>query len=334
MLNHKNALRLVIIGVLWITFSTTATAGQPTETVHRYVEQKGMAKANVLWRLARSNGFRLTYEKEAETHITQTDEHLATRTWSMENPEQNISVQAERKQDQIVLYGKVNGHPMGKQFQVDEAPWFQATSLSLRGLIRSQTDRVEFWTLRTDTLKAYKLKARKIGVERLTIEGKSVEAVKVELRISGWLAPFWNSFYWFRAEDGLFLKFEGLEDPSGTTKISIQYAGLVSPPRQDGDKKRQSTHPAPASNLPSGWEAWAHLPSLSRILRELTSPSDTEIGPKRYFSDTLSSVIFRAGMAVGRIYCRSPEIPVAKVTTDQSKPGHPVMRACLRVPGY
>jgi hypothetical protein len=109
----------------------------------------------------------------------------------------------------------------------------------LQGFVNSEQKMVKFWTLRPNELKAYKLKARKVGHETLKIANESMDTIKVELRLTGWLAPFWNSFYWFRAKDGLFVKFEGPTDATGETHIIINYTGSTSTSEEKPSKMIQ-----------------------------------------------------------------------------------------------
>jgi hypothetical protein len=80
--------------------------------------------------------------------------------------------------------------------------------------------------LRPDTLKAYKLTATRQGLENLALPSGPTPAVKVVLRAGGLLAPFWSSTYWFRADDGLFLRFEGPGDAFGRTRLTVSYGGM------------------------------------------------------------------------------------------------------------
>ena len=57
---------------------------------------------------------------------------------------------------------------------------------------------------------------------RLTIAGKPIETIKIEMRLTGWRSYFWKSDYWFKADDGLFLRFEGQSGPSGENRITVE----------------------------------------------------------------------------------------------------------------
>ncbi len=193
--------------------------------VRRYVEQKDGQPKPVLWQLARGDGYRLVYQNPEETHITETDTDMRTFSWHMSNAPEEVFVQATREADVIVVRGSRKGQTVEERFVVDQAPWFQATSLSLRKFVLSQEARTTFWTLRPDTLKAMKLNATKVAQETIEAAGASQAAVKVELRADGWRSAFWKSHYWFRASDGLLLRFEGQAGPSPAHRVVIAYAG-------------------------------------------------------------------------------------------------------------
>lgn len=108
---------------------------------------------------------------------------------------------------------------------IDDAPWFQAISLNLRRFVGSGESRIEFWTVRSDVLSAHKIVAEKQGLEEIAAAGQTHRARVVELRLSGALSGFWKSRYWFRANDSLFLQFEGPSGPPGSPLRLISYQG-------------------------------------------------------------------------------------------------------------
>lgn len=193
--------------------------------VRRYLEKRGDQTHRVLWCLEHDEGYRLTSRGSEGTHTTRTDEHFDTRSWRVEDPANETSVRAVRRQNTITVEGTFKGETVDRQIALDAAPWFQASSFSLRGFVVSDRESIRFWTLRSDTLKPYKLKAVKKGVETIAVGGEPETALRVELRLSGWLGPFWKSDYWYRPEDGLLLRFEGTGDAVGSYKIVITYTG-------------------------------------------------------------------------------------------------------------
>jgi hypothetical protein len=218
------------IGWLWVVLSACLSplqvhAHPPVAESHRYVEDDGVNRVEIQWCLGGVDGRRLVYQAAAETHITETDTLLHTHAWSMHAPHKETAVTVRRQGDTLLVSGRVQGEAADSRIVLDDDPWFQATSLSLRPFIMSEERRIRFWLLRPDTLKAYKLTATRQGVETLALPSGPTPAVKVVLRAGGILAPFWSSTYWFRADDGLFLRFEGPGDAFGRTTLTVSYGG-------------------------------------------------------------------------------------------------------------
>ncbi len=92
---------------------------------------------------------------------------------------------------------------MNKTLEIDDTDWYQASSLSLRGLVASADREKEFWTIRSDTLTVHKIKAVKQGLETIEVSGTMKEAVRIELSLTGLLSHFWKSDYWFSVPEGI-----------------------------------------------------------------------------------------------------------------------------------
>jgi hypothetical protein len=65
-----------------------------------------------------------------------------------------------------------------------------------------------FWSLRTDTLEEYKMIATRQGVENIIIRKRPTFAAKVYLTTANPLFRAFKRTYFFRLNDGLFLKQE------------------------------------------------------------------------------------------------------------------------------
>lgn len=222
---------LLTTGFLWF-FGAALVAAPVTaqdadfQVVRQYTEQKGDQVKKVVWQLSRhGQGYQLSYIKGMERHLTQTDERMDTLTWSMTDPNGNSAIEAIRAYDTILLRGNIGNHRIEKDIKVDDAPWFQATSLSLKRFVLSDRQEMKFWTIRPDNLKAYKLRAVKAGNETLEIADRRIETVRVQLCLTGWRAPFWKCQYWFDAVNGDFLRFEGQADPLGESRFTVTYNG-------------------------------------------------------------------------------------------------------------
>lgn len=201
--------RVVLISVLVVMMSTWAMSA-PTLERRRYQEKKQDRVLTAQWRLSKTgNGYALLYIKAGERHVTRTDNQLRTLSWTMEENTTDTRFEAVRTGDIIMIHGRYQGKPVEKKLTVDSDPWYQATSLSLSRLALSDDTYAQFWTLHPKTQDAYKLKALRLGKEILALDGVFTETLKLELRLTGLLAPFWKSWYWFDLETGTFVRFEG-----------------------------------------------------------------------------------------------------------------------------
>lgn len=196
---------------------------------YHYVETIGEIGKDIQWCVDKSEPARLLYQSKEETHITRTDEFYATTQWEMEKIDEDTLLHARRTPRAIIIQGQWKGHQISKELSIDDAPWYQATSWSLRAFILSSREEIRFWTVRVDTLEVHKIKAVKRRQTVLNLNGVKEEAVKVELRLTGLLAPFWKSSYWFRQSDGVFLRFEGPSGPPGAPTLLVEFRGQAAP---------------------------------------------------------------------------------------------------------
>lgn len=241
-----------IIGIICWVAALCIQAPAACVEGYEYLTTKGDTAREVLWCLDSSLPFRVFYKETDEWNITRTDDASATHSWKVLDSAGNVRILAERHDNCIRVEGSVKGRQVRKEIAIDGAPWFQATSWSLRRFVLSGESEIEFWTLRPDTLKAYKVIARRRTEEVLQLAKDAVPAVRIELRLTGMLAPFWKSWYWFRSKDGVFLRFEGPGGPPGTPELVIEYQRPISPQhlaavddfmRRLGDKRQSLKNP-------------------------------------------------------------------------------------------
>jgi hypothetical protein len=196
---------------------------------YRYLEQVGDRCRPIHWCAVKADTIRLIYRSPSEHLVTETDGTLATTRWQMQTTDGQAGLCAVRQGDEILIEGSQNGQKIEARVKIDGAPWFQALSLNLRRFVGSDARRMEFWTLRSDTLSVHKIVAEKGPLEDIVFGGKAHRARIVELRLSGPLSAFWKSRYWFSVDDGVFLKFKGPSGPPGSPDLQISYQGLAEP---------------------------------------------------------------------------------------------------------
>jgi len=197
-----------------------AQSSHPYET-HTYIEQTGEAVKEVTWTLEKKDNFTLTYLSPVERHVTTTGLDYDTRRWDVTEQNGPSGFTAVRTGKAIFISGRFRGDPVNKTLEIDGMDWYQASSLSLRGLVTSADREKEFWTIRSDTLTVHKLKAVKKGLETVEVNGAKKEAVRIELSLTGLLSPFWKSDYWFSVPEGIFLKFQGPGGPPGSPETTV-----------------------------------------------------------------------------------------------------------------
>lgn len=222
---QKYGLNFFAVYIFLFLFASLAKANNDTNIVRYYIEKCGDTARQVRWCLTEQNGYQLTYQTADECHVTETDDSLATLSWQMTKTSKKFSMNAIRQENSIFIDGEDEGKIIQKHIEIDDAPWFQATSLSLRNFVLSEQMEIYFWILIPQVYDAYKMKATKSGIEMLEIDDRPVETVKVQLQLTGLLGPFWRGHYWYRTRDGAFMRFEGPADVAGTERMVVSFTG-------------------------------------------------------------------------------------------------------------
>lgn len=213
---------LVLSSIICLVTAIPLPALQPAcasqDEVYRYREVTGTLVKNVEWHLHKEDRYTLTYSAAGEKFVTITDREYNTRRWRVITADGETNLTAVRTGNTLSVSGRFKGKPVNRHLDIDDCPWYQATSLSLRGLIDSDHAECIFWTIRFDTLTAHKIKAVKKGVEKLE---SADTMLHIRLTLPGLLAPFWKSDYWFALPQGVFHRFQGPSGPPGSPVITI-----------------------------------------------------------------------------------------------------------------
>jgi hypothetical protein len=225
--NHRAPAPLGWVAILlavWLCSQAAAsppTAGLREERYH-YQEVTGAAVRKVTWALDKSKQFTLTYTSPDERHTTTVDPGYDTRRWQVVTENGETRFVAERIGRHIQVRGMFKGEPVDKRLEIDDGPWYQATSLSLRGMVAADDPERVFWTIRFDTLTAHKIRAINKGMESVESDGGQKELLRIRLTLPGMLAPFWKSDYWFSLPEGIFFRFEGPSGPPGSPMTVVK----------------------------------------------------------------------------------------------------------------
>ncbi|BBO86093.1 hypothetical protein DSCO28_66590 [Desulfosarcina ovata subsp. sediminis] len=210
---------IFLVAGLWQAMATASAIGP--EEVHHYREITGKSVKTVEWRLSKGDPMILTYTSPGERYVTATGPDYDTRRWRVAADNGRTALIAERVGAAITIRGRFKGDTVNKVLAIDDAPWYQATSLSLRQLVASEAKEKCFWTIRIDTLSAHKIKAIKKGVENLNKNACQQSLMHIRLTLTGFLAPFWKSDYWFALPGGIFDRFKGPSGPPGSPMTTV-----------------------------------------------------------------------------------------------------------------
>ena len=211
-------------GFLFVVCLTSEIAATATpvsvipDEVYHYREVTGNTVKAVEWRLRKGDLLTLTTRSRREQYVTVTDSNYDTRRWKASTADGVTDFTAKRDGRTIVVSGRFKGEPVKKVLAIDNCPWYQATSLSLREMIASGDPERLFWTIRCDTLTVHKLRAINKGVERLE---SADNMLHIRLTLPGLLAPFWKSDYWFALPEGVFFRFQGPSGPPGSPLTTV-----------------------------------------------------------------------------------------------------------------
>ncbi|MBN1626461.1 MAG: hypothetical protein JW944_08035, partial [Deltaproteobacteria bacterium] len=168
------------------------------------------------------SGCILTCKKTDEFSVSVNDATLATLEWSFTKTGDSV-LKVKREGDFLTVTGIFKGKEIHERLPIDERPWYQATSLSLRTLVLSNDKEKVFWTLRPDNMSPVKFRAVKEAEESITVGGKPYDAVRIEMRPAGIKSVLWKGVYWFREADGVFLRFQGAAAIPGMAASEITF---------------------------------------------------------------------------------------------------------------
>ena len=154
------------------------------------------------------------------------DAHMNTEQWALRDDKSDHDFVAQREGNLIRIKGLFNGEAIEKAVDIDEDVWFNKLDHGLSGFAVSDQEELSFWVLKLlSDLDPIKMIAEKEETERIEVSGIFYEAVKVKLILDHFiLSKLWSARCWYRASDGLFLRYEGANGPPGTpvTVIELQ----------------------------------------------------------------------------------------------------------------
>ncbi len=121
----------------------------------------------------------------------------------------------------MIFAGKYKGVQVNKKVAIEDLPWYPNLYL-LKGFVMSEkTSHLFIMTMLNDqsimTLKAIREKR-----ETVSVNGMDIDSIKIRVTIPDWRSAFWNSYYWFRASDGVLVKSKETRGPPGTPETILE----------------------------------------------------------------------------------------------------------------
>lgn len=199
--------------------SVSAASADP---VCFYQESTGKAVKDFQWSHATSPQEEvITVNEEGATFVNRCDRTGRTLFWHFRQGRQT-EIQVIRDGNLLRISGILQGKKIDTAESIDDRPWYQPLSFSLRSFLYSPAEKISFWMVRTDSLEVASMQAEKKGVEEVAVSGRQMRAQKVEIRREGLLSSFWHAAFWFREADQLFVRYQGIHGPPGTRETVVQ----------------------------------------------------------------------------------------------------------------
>jgi hypothetical protein len=144
-------------------------------------------------------------------------------SWKMRKA--GMTLEASRNANNITLHIKENGENRTETKEIGEIPWIQSVEFGLQGFVKDrQKTTQEFWIIRPTDGSIEKLVAEKEDDEKIIIGDHEYNTIQVEVTVPGWRSMFWGVDYWFRKNDGFFIRYKGANGPPGTPETIIELA--------------------------------------------------------------------------------------------------------------
>nr|MBF0221924.1 hypothetical protein [Desulfobulbaceae bacterium] len=186
---------------------------------YSYIEKTGEKEIWFDWQLTQAqNQIVINSSQEDEIFYTQCTPTGETREW-IDKKDNDNSLKVKREGNTLVIESTIDSHTINKREELDDSPWYQALSFSLRPLLTSKNETETFWFVRSDNLDVIKLNATRM--ESSSPAGCSSSARRIEIRPVGLWANFWHSSYWFQEKNSVLCRYEGRHGLPGTPKTII-----------------------------------------------------------------------------------------------------------------
>ena len=206
---------LLSVGALPLAAATARTAWL-------YQENTGQHVKTFQWQHSSLDDREVvTVHEENGIFVNHCDRTGRTLFWQFHQGE-TTDIEAVRRGNELKITGTLEGRRIDSIHTLDERPWYQPLSFSLRFFLAAGSPETSFWTIRSDTLDVVTMQAKRQGLDEIEIAGQPVPALKVEIRRAGLFSSLWHGTFWFREADGLFVRYQGVHGPPGTSETVVQ----------------------------------------------------------------------------------------------------------------
>lgn len=249
---------LFCCSVIVLCFAVGSQASGLSVEQHRYLKKTGTKTQFFDWRLEKGSDLVLTSVLGTEHDVTRMKADFSTYSWTVDDPAVGTHLSVSRNGKTLIMHGMFKGKKIQRTVTIDEDPWYQALSISLRQFVDPQLMSRKFWTIRSDTLDVYRLQVHREEQAVKGMEGKyGGQAIRLKIQLTGFRAAFWSCHYWLRKMDGVFLRYEGPSGPPGWPMTTVKLIDLPPPTMVDArnrlqrepgaDQKIGETNPYPQS---------------------------------------------------------------------------------------
>lgn len=213
-------------GVLIIILLLCTAGTRLVSQEMHYTGTAGGVNTEETWTLTKdSSGISLYATGEAMSMLSvfQPDGTGIRQVYDM--PREGKKLTAEREGNSLILKGTDGkGKIIDKKINLKKK-WLSSYSMMTEFVGSSKTE-MEFCFIIPMDFSLVDMKAVKEKEEIIQINGLPVETVKVKITLPGFMGKFWSSYFWYRKDDGLFVKSEENRGGPGAPLICIQLASV------------------------------------------------------------------------------------------------------------
>ena len=143
----------------------------------------------------------------------------ATLSWKMTRPEKTIF--GVRNGNTIEIKVTEDGKSRSEVIKVKNKIWIQRMSLGLQWFVNNRDkEKQHFFIVRSEDFSPFYLVAKIKNEEEITVGDSTFAAINIRVSLPGLLSIVWKSDYWFKKDDGVFLKYKGTRGPGAPVTIT------------------------------------------------------------------------------------------------------------------